>query len=48
MAAAQTASLLVLMRQNTELTEITKTLSERIQTLTEEVHRRLTANDLDE
>ena len=45
LAAAQTANLLVLMRQNTELTEITKTMSERIQTLTEEVHRRLTAND---
>ena len=41
-AAQQTAQLLELMRQNTELTEITKALSERIQTLTEEVHRKLT------
>lgn len=45
LAAGQTAQLLELMRQNTELTEITRALSERIQTLTEEVHRRLTAND---
>jgi len=39
--AAVTAQLLELMRQNTELTEITKTMSERIQTLTEEVHRQI-------
>ena len=45
LAAGQNANLLVLMRQNTELTEITKNLSERIQTLTEEVHRRLIAKD---
>ena len=31
------------MRQNTELTEITKALSERIETLTEEVHRHIVA-----
>jgi len=30
------------MRQNTELTEVTRALSERIESLTEEVHRRLT------
>ena len=30
------------MRQNTELTEITRKMSERIQTLTEEVHRHIT------
>jgi uncharacterized membrane protein len=42
-AAVQTAHLLELMRQNTELTEITRTLSQRIQTLTEEVHQRLVA-----
>jgi len=36
--AVLTAQLLELMRQNTELTEITKALSERIQSLTEEVH----------
>ncbi|MEO8613813.1 MAG: DUF1003 domain-containing protein, partial [Luteolibacter sp.] len=40
-AAVQTAQLLELMRQNTELTEIIKTLSLRIQTLTEEVHQRM-------
>ena len=45
LASEQTASLVILMRQNTELTEITQKMSERIQTLTEEVHRRLTAND---
>ena len=45
LAAEQTAKLLTLMRQNTELTEITKTMSERIEMLTEEVHRRLTAKD---
>ncbi len=33
------------MRRNTELTEVTKTLTERIQTLTEEVHRRMTAHE---
>jgi len=36
-----TAQLVELMRQNTELTEITKTMSERIQTLTEELHQHL-------
>ncbi|MEY3896493.1 MAG: hypothetical protein RLZZ214_2013, partial [Verrucomicrobiota bacterium] len=40
LAARQTALLLELMRQNTELTAHTKAMSERIQTLTEEVHRR--------
>jgi uncharacterized membrane protein len=45
LAAEQTSRLLELMRQNTELTEITRALSERIQTLTEEVHRRMTAKD---
>jgi uncharacterized membrane protein len=44
LAAAQTATLLELVRQNTELTAITKTLSERIETLTAEVHRRITEN----
>jgi len=41
--AALTAQLLVLMHQNTDLTEVTRALSERIQTLTEEVHRHLLA-----
>ena len=45
LAADQTATLTELMRQNTELTLITKTLSERIQTLTEEVHRRIIAQE---
>lgn len=45
LAAGQTAQLMELMRQNTELTEITKTLSERIQTLTEEVHRQMMTKD---
>jgi hypothetical protein len=33
--------LLVLMEQNTQLTELTKALSERIETLTAEMHRRV-------
>ena len=44
-AAQQTARLLELMRLNTELTEITKAMSERIQSLTEEVHRRIIEKD---
>lgn len=44
-SAQQTTQLLELMHQNTELTQITRTLSERIETLTEEVHRRMVAND---
>lgn len=42
LAAAQTATLLELVRQNTELTAITKELSERIEILTSEVHRQIT------
>ena len=45
LAAAQTATLLELMQQNTDLTEVTRALSERIESLTEEVHRRMTAKD---
>lgn len=41
LAGEQTNYLVDLMKQNTELTEITKTMSERIQTLTEELHRHL-------
>ncbi|MEP7071343.1 MAG: DUF1003 domain-containing protein [Verrucomicrobiota bacterium] len=37
-AARETAKLLELMRQNTELTELVKTLSERIETLTNDLH----------
>jgi uncharacterized membrane protein len=43
-AAQQTAQLLVLMEQNTELTKLTKGLSERIETLTAEMHRKLVAS----
>src|SRR5438874_4303527 len=39
-AAQQTAQLLELMRQNTKLTQLTKDLSERIETLAAEIHRR--------
>ena len=39
-AAQQRGQLLELMRQNTELTRLTKDLSERIETLTAEIHRR--------
>ncbi len=41
LAAQQTALLLDLMQQNTQLTEVTQKLTERIQTLTVEVHRQL-------
>jgi uncharacterized membrane protein len=39
--AQQTAQLLQLMHQNTELTELTKQLGQRIETLTAEMHRRM-------
>ena len=39
--ATLTAQLMELMRQNTELTAITKSMSERIQSLTEELHQHL-------
>lgn len=42
-AAAQTAQLLVLMQQNTQLTELTKQLTERVEALTAEMHRKLVA-----
>ncbi len=38
MAAVQSTQLLELMHQNTQLTELTKVMSERIQKLTEELH----------
>jgi uncharacterized membrane protein len=44
-SAEQSAQLMVLIRQNTELTELTKNMSERIQALTEEVHRRMVSKD---
>ncbi len=43
-AVEQTAQLLVLMEQNTELTKLTKALSEKIETLTAEMHRKLVAS----
>lgn len=42
LAAVHAEQLLELMRQNTEITLLTKSLSERIQRLTEEVHRHIT------
>jgi uncharacterized membrane protein len=42
LAAGQAEQMLELIRQNTALTEITKTLTERIEILTQEVHRRMT------
>ena len=44
LASEQRAQLLELMRQNTELTQLTKDLSERIETLTAEIHRRAIAS----
>src|SRR5450432_15690 len=41
MAAEQTARLVELMHQNTELTELTRELSQRIETLTGEMHCQL-------
>lgn len=45
LAAEHAAQMMVLIRQNTELTEITKTLSERIETLTREVHRKIVSEN---
>jgi len=44
LAASQTATLLELMKTNTELTELTKELSQRIETLTAEMHRHVVTN----
>jgi len=41
LAACQTQQLLELMKANTELTELTKELSQRIEALTAEMHRRV-------
>lgn len=38
LAAQQTAQLLVLLQQNTQLTEVVKEMSQRIETLTQEMH----------
>ncbi len=44
-AAELTGQLVELLRRNTELTELTKGLSERIEALTSEMHRRLVPSD---
>jgi len=44
LAVCQTAQLMDLMKQNTELTELTKELSQRIKELTEEMHRKMGAD----
>ncbi len=41
LAAAQTASLLELMHQNTDMTQLIKELSERIESLTRQLHQQL-------
>lgn len=41
LASCQTQQLLDLMKANTELTQLTKELSQRIETLTAEMHRRM-------
>lgn len=45
-ATEQTALLMEMMRQNTELTAMTKALSERIEALTAEVHRQVVSAGL--
>ena len=44
LASCQTAQLLELVKQNTQLTEFTKELSQRIKELTEEMHSKMVAN----
>jgi uncharacterized membrane protein len=44
LAAEQSTQIIELIRQNTELTALTKNMSERIQALTEEIHRQTTAS----
>lgn len=45
-AQMQTEQILALMRQNTTLTELTKSLSERIETLTREIHNKTVGIEL--
>jgi uncharacterized membrane protein len=45
LALRQNAQLLELLQQNTELTRLTQELSQRIEALTAEIHRRLTRAD---
>jgi hypothetical protein len=42
-ATRQTAQMVELLHQNTELTRVTQELSQRIETLTAEIHRRTCA-----
>lgn len=44
-AEAQTQQILILMKQNTDLTELTKSLSERIEALTREIHNKTVGNE---
>ena len=44
LAVCQTAQLMDLMKQNTELTELTREMSQRIKELTEEMHRKMVAD----
>jgi uncharacterized membrane protein len=44
LAAQQTAQMVELLRQNTELTEVTKALGERIEALTRELHVKVCAD----
>jgi uncharacterized membrane protein len=43
LAATQSAQIIALLEQNTKLTEITRELSERIETLSDEIHKRVVA-----
>lgn len=45
LASQQTAQLLELMEQNTQLTEVTKALSEKIEILTKEIHSKLVSEE---
>ena len=45
LALQQTAQLMELLQQNTELTRLTQQLSQRIEALTVEVHRRFVRDD---
>lgn len=45
LASRQTAQLLELMEQNTQLTEVTKALSEKIEILTKEIHSKLVCEE---
>lgn len=45
-AAQQTALLIELMKQNTELTELTRHLSERIEAMTKELHSKLVSDGM--